>query len=157
MSLAGKFFSPRDMNFIHSINGEFMSDWVETMVDLFKICPEQTQTNIYGETSAATGKVFFPGVTISSLIDREDITTDDSDFGPNRKQDVAFMFREKMLQEINFFPEVGDIILFNSRYHEIDNVVQEQFIGGQHDKSLSIICNTHYSTLSNLNIVNRQF
>jgi hypothetical protein len=61
-----------------------------------------------------------------------------------------------MLQQINFFPQVGDLILFNERYHEIDNVVQEQFLAGQPDKSLSIICNTHYSRLSKINLVDRQ-
>jgi len=49
------------------------------------------------------------------------------------------------------------MILFNDRYHEVDNVVQEQFLGGQANKSHSIICNTHYSKLSKINLVNRQF
>ncbi len=61
-----------------------------------------------------------------------------------------------MLKLVNLYPENGDIISFNSRYHEIDNVVQEQFRGGQADKSLSIICNTHYTRLTKLSIFERQ-
>jgi len=90
------------------------------------------------------------------LIDRADITTTYSEFGPDRNQSVVFKFRENMLKLTGLFPEVGDMIQFNNRYHEIDNVVQEQFLGGISDKSHSIICNTHYSKLSRLNIVNRQ-
>jgi hypothetical protein len=40
--------------------------------------------------------------------------------------------------------------------YEIDNVVQEQFLGGQPDKSWSLIVNTHYTRLSKLNLVERQ-
>ena len=48
------------------------------------------------------------------------------------------------------------MIKFNNRFHEVDNVVQEQFLGGIEDKSHSIITNTHYSRLSKLNFVERQ-
>ena len=61
------------------------------------------------------------------------------------------------LKDANFYPEVGDFILFNDRYHEVNNVVQEQLLGGQANKSHSIICNTHYSRLSQINLVDRQF
>jgi len=61
-----------------------------------------------------------------------------------------------MLQLINIYPEVGDVIQFNERYHEIDNVVQEQFLGGIDSKSHSIIVNTHYARISKLSLVERQ-
>jgi len=69
---------------------------------------------------------------------------------------VVFKFRENVLKLVNLYPEIGDIVRFNERYHEIDNVVQEQFLGGQEDKSHSIIVNTHYSRLTKLSFVERQ-
>jgi hypothetical protein len=90
------------------------------------------------------------------MIDRAEISTDADDFGPDRKQNVVFKMREKMLKEINFFPQTGDLVLFNNRYHEIDNVVQEQFLGGVDEKSFSIIVNTHYTRLSKVDLVVRQ-
>jgi len=155
MGLKGRFFSIRDMNLMHSLNGELMGDIIQTEVTLFKICADITTTNIYGESRSDVGKQFYPGIEITALIDRAEISTDAEDFGPDRKQDVVFKFREKMLKEIAFFPQNGDIILFNERYHEVDNVVQEQFLGGIDDKSWSIIVNTHYSRLSKLDIVQR--
>lgn len=77
------------------------------------------------------------------------------DFGPNRRQDHIFKMREKMLRELNFYPEIGDIVFWNDRYYEVDNVVQEQLLGGQSEKSHSIIVNTHYTKITSLNIIQR--
>jgi len=157
MALFGRYYSQRDINLVNQINAELMRDIIETLVVLFKIAPNETNTNIYGEAVAAEGKSFYSGVELSSIIDRGDISTDDEGFGPDRDQTVVFKFRELSLKDASFYPEVGDMILFNDRYHEVDNVVQEQLLGGQSNKSHSIICNTHYSKLSKINLVNRQF
>jgi hypothetical protein len=156
MGLLGRFFSIRDLKVINSFNSELMGDVIQTSIFLFKICPEQTRINMYGESDPNSGKIFYNGVEVSCLIDRADINTNYDEFGPDRDQIVVFKFRENMLKLVNIFPEVGDIIKFNERFHEIDNVVQEQFLGGIADKSHSIICNTHYSRLSKLNFVERQ-
>jgi hypothetical protein len=156
MGLLGRWMSERDMRFIHSINAELLGEMIQTEVFLYKLAPDITNTNIYGESKPEEGKMFYPGIEMTCHIDRAEIGTEQDDFGPTRKQDVVFKFREKMLRLVNFFPEVGDIIEFNARYHEIDNVVQEQFLGGIPEKSFSIIVNTHYSRLSKLNVVKRQ-
>ena len=156
MGLYGRYFSSRDLAYINGINRELNEDLIQTFVVLFKIAASETNTNVYGE-AGSEGKSFYQGIEINALIDRTDPTTDDEGFGPDRDQTVVYKFRELDLKEANFYPEVGDLIFFNDRYHEIDNVVQEQFLGGQSDNSLSIICNTHYSRLSKLNLVNRQY
>lgn len=156
MGLKGRWFSTRDINFINSINGELMGDVIQTEVLLFKIAADQTTTNIYGESKSSVGKQYFPGIEITALIDRAQIATDADDFGPERKQNVVFKMREKMLKELNFFPQTGDLVLFNERYHEVDDVVQEQLLGGVDDKSHSIVVNTHYTRLSKIDLVQRQ-
>jgi hypothetical protein len=156
MSYLGRYFSPRDMVLQNSFNAELMGDIIQTIVTLYKIAPNETVTNLYGETDQSSGKFYFPGIDITAIIDRGDITSPDEIFGPDRSQNVVFKFREKMLEQINFYPQVGDLIFFNERYHECDNVVQEQFRGGQSDKSLSLIVNTHYTRLSKINLTDRQ-
>ena len=156
MGLLGRFFSTRDIKFISSINAELNADIIQTEVFIFKICAGQTITNVYGESSPQSGKIFYPGVECTCHIDRADIDTTYDQFGPDRNQTVVFKFREDNLKLINLYPEVGDVIEFNHRYHEIDNVVQEQLLGGIPEKSFSIIVNTHYSRLSKLSFVNRQ-
>jgi hypothetical protein len=156
MGLLGRYFSDRDMRLINSINRELLDEVIQTQVIIFKACADATPVNIYGESDTKTTKKFYPGLAISCFIDRGEISTEPDDFGPNRKQNVVFKFREFNLKEANLFPQTGDIIQFNERYHEIDDVAQEQFLGGIPDKSFSIICNTHYSRLSKVEIVERQ-
>jgi len=155
MGLNGRFFSSRDISLMNSFNGELLDDIVQTEVTLYKLSADVTQTNIYGETKASVGKTYYPGIEITAWIDRAEIATDSNDFGPDRKQNVVFKFKEQKLQDVKFFPQTGDMVLFNARYHEIDNVVQEQFLGGVDDKSFSIIVNTHYTRLSNVDLVER--
>jgi hypothetical protein len=157
MALLGRYYSQRDINLVNQFNAELMRDIIETLVVCFKICAAETRVNMYGEAAPTEGKSFFPGIELTSLIDRGDITTNDEGFGPDRDQSVVFKFRELSLKDANFYPEVGDFILFNDRYHEVNNVVQEQLLGGQPNKSHSIICNTHYSRLSQINLVDRQY
>lgn len=152
----GRFYSERDLKVINSWNAELMGDIIQTLVIIHKMVPEATQVNVYGESSPKTGKVFYPGVPITALIDRRTIETPTDEFGTDRKQIVQFRFRENMLKEVNLYPETGDIVVFNERYHEIDNIEQEQFLGGIDDKSHSIIVDTHYSRLSKLSIFERQ-
>ena len=156
MGLKGRWFSERDIRFINSVNGELMGDIIQTEVTLFKLAADQTATNIYGEVKSTVGKQYYPGIDITALIDRAEIATEADDFGPDRKQNVVFKFREVFLKSVNFFPQTGDLVLFNERYHEIDNVVQEQFLGGVDDKSFSIVVNTHYARLSKIDLVQRQ-
>lgn len=156
MGLLGRYYSRRDLNFINSINAELMGDIIQTLVIIHKLAAGETKVNIYGESDPNVGKMFYPGVSATAFIDRKDIETPTDDFGTDRKQIVQFGFREKLLKELNLYPESGDIILFNERYHEIDNVVQEQFLGGIDDKSHSIVVDTHYSRLSKLSIFERQ-
>jgi len=74
MALFGRYFSQRDINLVNQFNAELMRDIIETLVVLFKIAPNETNTNIYGEAVAAEGKSFYSGVELSSIIDRGDIS-----------------------------------------------------------------------------------
>jgi hypothetical protein len=155
--LPGRYFSRRDMNMLASVNAELFGDIIECVVQLFKVAPGPTVINIYGESKSETGKVFYSGIDMTALVVREDITGDDNQgFGPDRNQSIVYRFRERDCIKTGFFPEIGDIVLYNERFYEVDNVIQEQFLGGHPDKSWSFICNTHYSRLSKLNVVERQ-
>ena len=154
--MPGRYFSEQDIALINSISDELLGDIIQTEVSILRVCPDQTKINVYGESSPTSGKMYFPAVDIIAIVDRADISTDADDFGPERKQNVAFKFMEKDLEKINLFPQTGDLVLFNDRYHEIDDVVQEQFLGGIPEKSFSIIVNTHYTRLSTTDIITYQ-
>lgn len=156
MGLRGRFFSEEDMRFINSINTELYEDIIQCVVEIHKFCPDNTNVNIYGESSPTEGKYFFPGVSVTALVQKQEIETPTDEFGTDRKQIITFKFREENLKSFNLYPEIGDIIIYNERLHEIDGVNQEQFLGSIPEKSLSIICNCHYSKLSKNSMFIRQ-
>jgi hypothetical protein len=156
MGLLGRYVSERDFKFMRSINNELLYDIVQTICTYYKISPLESNTNVYGE-SVQNEKVFYIPQDIPCYIRREDINNDEAVFyGPDRTQNTDFFFLEEWLKKSNLYPEIGDIISFNQRYYECDNVVQEQFLGGIAEKSLSIVCHTHYTRLSKINTISRQ-
>lgn len=151
----GRYFSERDVRFINSVNYELLEDIIQTFVIVYKINPSLTTDNIYGESRPETGKIYYPGVKLVCLIEHPDTSTEDDDRGPDRKKEMIFRFHETLCKEINLYTEVGDIIYYDYQYFEINNVSQEQHLGGISDKSFSIICNAFLTKYSKLNTENR--
>jgi hypothetical protein len=157
MDNIGRYFSYRDRNLISSVNNELKNEIVQTMVTLFKLSSTDTPVNVYGEAKPNQGKSFYPGIDVYCLIERSDLETDDEGFGTDRSQDLEFRFTEDDLKTANFYPEMGDMVFFNQRYYEIENIFNDQqLLGGQPNKNLSIIVKTHYSRISGINVFNRQ-
>jgi hypothetical protein len=156
MGLYGRFYSDRDRKLLNSLNAEIMGDIIQTVVTIFKLVPQEINVNVYGEADNKTGKVYYPGIQMTCFIKRETMETPSDEFGTTRVQIVKFSFREAMLKQVNLYPENGDLISFNADYHQIDNVQQQQFLGGVDDKSWSIVCDTHYTRLSGISLFERQ-
>lgn len=152
----GRYYSPRDLNLAHSFNAELMSDIIQTLVVVYKLAGDDIDTNIYGESNTKTGKAYYQGVQTEALVEFSDSTTSYDQFGPDKKKTTKFKFNERFMRQINLYTETGDIIFWDNQYYEISNVIQEQYVGGQPEKQHSIICDTHLTRESNLNIVERK-
>lgn len=151
----GRYYSFRDRNLVSAINNELKNNIVQILVTLFKPAFLQTKTNVYGEVKASEGKSFYPGIDIYCMIERADLEGENEGFGGDRSQDLEFRFTEEDLININYYPQSGDVIKFNERFYEIDNVLNDkQLLGGQPDKNLSFIVKTHYTKLTSLNVMN---
>ncbi len=120
---------------------------VETSVVLYKLIIEDSKTNLYGES---LNKTYYQGLECTAMIERESSTTDYEGFGADKNQLVEFRFNRFTLEDKGFYPEVGDIIFHNNAYFEIDNIREDQLIGGQVDNKFSIICSTFMSRRSNI-------
>lgn len=59
---SGRYFSARDRLLMDSFNAELMGDIIQTIVSLYKIAPDETKTNIYGETDLVEWKILFLGL-----------------------------------------------------------------------------------------------
>ena len=144
-----KFVSQRDVTFFKGIARELVDEVIQTALVLFKLNINETKVNIYGES---TNKTWYPGVEVFGLIDKDPESVTYEGFGSDTNQIVVFKLDRWMLEEKEIYPEVGDIIFWNSGYFEIDNTNEVQLVGGQTYNNFSIVCTTHMVPKSSLNI-----
>lgn len=149
-----KFVSERDVNYFRSINKEVIDDVIETPVILYKLDIVDSPTNIYGEAPAKSYQI---GVQTHALIRREDKnpTTDGHILDFN--QTAVFAFSRDGLEEINIFPEAGDIIEYDSSFWEINNAAENQLLADQPFFNWAVICTCHMTRRSQLQLDDRQF
>jgi hypothetical protein len=125
---------------------------IRTTVVLYKLIIDESGTNLYGESLR---KTYYQGVETTALIEREDTTVTYEGFGSDQGQNVEFRFNRFTLEDNGFYPEIGDIIYHNDAYFEIDNVREDQLIGGLVDEKFSIICSTFMTRRSSINTEER--
>jgi len=149
----GRYFTRRDVRLMNSLNGELLTDIVEQKVIVYKISPDETESNIYGES---LDKVYYPGIEISCLVETDPQSTLYEGFGPDVKKGTLFRFHQKLCELKELYPQISDIVEWENAHFEISNVVENQFLGGQPEKNYSLVCNAHMSRKSRLNILDRE-
>jgi len=144
---------------------ELVNNVVTQQIGYYKVILPATQPNVYGE---ALVKDYIGPVLLNCLIVRGDYTISTDNFGPDSKRDVDFRFLRVDLEAANVVPEVGDIVMYNELYYEVDNTNENQlFLGkdpqyvyseglGQFGASISIILNTHLTTPERLGITQQR-
>lgn len=142
-----RFALDRDIRFFEGISRELVDAVIETTVVLFKLAIEDISTNLYGES---LNKTYYQGTECSAVIERDDSGVSYEGFGSDSAQNVEFRFNRFTLKDKNFYPEIGDIIMHNDAYFEIDNVREDQLVGGQSDEKFSIICSTFMTRRSSI-------
>jgi hypothetical protein len=147
-----KFAVGRDIELFKSFAREVVDDVVENIAVLFKVNLNETKVNLYGES---TNKTWYPGVELNVLIDKSAQIAGYEGFGADTSQTVEFRFDRWMLEEKNTYPEIGDVILFDQSYYEIDNTTEVQFVGGLPSNNFSVVCSTFMVRKSSLNIEER--
>ena len=147
-----KFVSERDVNFFKSIARELVDVVVQVEVALYKLNIYESKINIYGES---TNKTWYQGVSLFAMVDKDPENVVYEGFGPDNSQSITFKFDKELCEERGIYPEIGDVILFDQSYYEIDNTNEVQFIGGQPYNNYSIVCTAFMTRKSNLNITER--
>lgn len=148
------FGEARDISLFRHINRELLNRIIETKIGYYKIVLDKTNSNIYGESIT---KIFKDPVLINCLIQRNDQVTNSDEFGPDITRDMQFRFFRDDLVDIQLVPEIGDIVLWNENFYEIDALVENQLVVGKYPEysydstinnfgqSLSILVNGHYT------------
>ena len=147
-----RFNLDRDIRFFRDISRELVDSVIRTTVVLYKLIIDESGTNLYGESLR---KTYYQGVETTALIEREETSVNYEGFGSDQGQNVEFRFNRFTLEENGFYPEIGDIIYHNDAYFEIDNVREDQLIGGLVDEKFSIIVSTFMTRRSSINTEER--
>ena len=162
------FASSRDASFLRYMNREVMGNVISQQCAIYKYKLAETKINMYGESSG--GKFFEQPVLLFALITIGDTTSPTSELGVNFDWPMSFAFLRDDLVDANVHPEVGDIILYQESYWEIDNRTFTQFWGGKDPDypynpnptnpgleefgyNVSITCECHYVPADRVNII----
>ena len=158
MPLYGKI---RDINLFKSMNNELIHKIIEQQIGYYKPKLNESSTNIFGESLS---KTWIGPALIQCLIDRGDFTWETDDFGPDTKRTFSFRFLKDDLIAANVIPEVGDALLWEESYFEVNGINENQLIVGKSNEanystdvdsfcsSLSIILTAHYTRPEKLGI-----
>lgn len=155
------FGSQRDFALIRKMNREILQDIVQQEAAYYKISLEDTRANIYGESLT---KTFLPPVLLNCLVTRGDQTMTADEFGGDLTRESSFAFLRDDLVDAELVPEVGDIIMWQEDYYEVDNVTENELFWGKdpaynfgrssdYGTSVSIICKAHLTRADKLGIL----
>ena len=154
MSQTKPFFVPqKEFDLINVMNEELIDEIVGQSVDIYKVSVENTDENIYGES---TTKYYDVGFRVNCLISFESEVTQD-EFGADLDANMEMSFQRANLASgsLNFYPEIGDIVDWNDFYWEINSTKEPQLFAGHPNFKHQILATAHRSRLSSLQIEER--
>lgn len=170
MSLFG---TARDASLVRHIGRELVNNIIEQQVGYYKIDLSKTTSNLYGESNGT--KIYYDPVLVNCIIERTPPTWTTDSMGPDVNQDLTVRFLRDDLLNVELsmestelsgggrgftygiFPEVGDILVWDEAYYEVDSIVENQYFVGKNPiysyspdnkdfgSSISIIVNAHYT------------
>jgi hypothetical protein len=161
------FGGARDISLFRHVNRELLGDIITQQCVYYKFKLAETKVNLYGEASGA--KFYHEPVIFNALISRGEQTQPVDEFGVDFNWDLEFRFFRDDLVDAMLVPEVGDIIMYNEAYWEVDNTNANQYFVGKDPaypynpnplnpgledfgSSISIICQTHYTPADKVQI-----
>ena len=158
------FGGKRDVSLFRSLNRELIHRYIDTEVLVYKLNLINTTTNLYDETDS---KVYDSATLIPSIVTLEDPTWNSEDYGSDVTQASTFAFLKDDLVDKNIPIEIGDVVEYQSRFFEIDSIVENQNVAGKdpldwyggdgYGYSVSVICQAHMTRQSKVNIVKTRF
>jgi hypothetical protein len=119
----------RDISLFRGLNRELMGDIISQQCSIYKYKLEETRVNIYGESPGI--RYLKDPVLLNCLISRGDQTNSHSDLGVDSDWSIEFRFLRDDLIDANLILDIGDIILFQELYFEVDSTNENQYVTGK--------------------------
>ena len=123
------FGGSRDVSVFRHVNRELLGNVITQQCALYKFSLEQTTVNMYGE--ASEGRFLEGPYLFNALITVNDATSPVNDLGVDFDWGITVAFLRDDFTEANVHPEVGDVILYQESYFEIDNTNETQYFMGK--------------------------
>ena len=143
-----RFYGNKDLATFEKFNKELIGEpniddcgIIDQFVILHRVSVYDTETNMYGE--ASEGKVYKQGIKLPCIVNAEDFDFNYDEFGADNKQTATFAFQRAYLVDVNVKPDIGDILKWNEGYFEVNSYNENQWVGGDPDKSHSIVVSAH--------------
>ena len=155
MSQTKPFFVPqKEFDLINALNEELIDEIIGQSVDIYKINIENTEENMYGES---TTKTYDNGFRVNCLIQFNEPGVNLDEFGTDLETSIEMFFQRENLASgsLNFYPEVGDIVDWNNFYWEINGTSEPQLFAGHPAYNHQVKASAHRSRLSSLQIEER--
>ena len=155
--MASRYWPTRDTELAKRFNDELVGNLdkgdcgiIGQEIILYRVSTYETETNMYGESGG--GKVYEAGVKLPCIIEAEDFDFEVNEFGPDARQEAQFHFQRDMLIDINFRPDIGDVVSWNLGYFEITKTNENQLVAGDYNKNWTISCTGTLTRINSLNI-----
>ena len=156
--MAGRFLPQRDVNLITRVNRELIGDkqnskdgLINQEVVIYKPSLQESSVNMYGE-AAGGKKVYKNGVQMAALVEADDFDFNTDEFGPDMRQNASFAILRQSLIDADIRPELGDLVDWNLGHWEVNNMNENQLVGGQVDNNWSVVLSAFLVRKSNLQI-----
>ena len=149
------FFVPqKEIDLFDALNEELIDEVVGQSVDVYKLNIDNTDENMYGES---TTKYYDVGFRVNCLIQFDEPEVEADEFGADINSNIEIYFQRANLASgsLNFYPEAGDIIDWNNFYWEINGTTEPQLFAGNPDYNHQIKCTANRARLSALQIEER--
>jgi hypothetical protein len=118
----------RDISMFSNINNELLGQVIEQKVGYYQVILDETPPNMYGESLT---KKYNGPVLITCLLERGDTEPVTDNFGMDFTKKLVVRFFQPHLKAASVEPSVGDIVLWNEEYYEVNNVNENQLIVGK--------------------------
>lgn len=112
-----------------------MQRFISVEVAFYKLALPEMEINLYNESNS---KVYYNPVRFFSLVAFEETSMNDIDTGLDTSQSVVFSFLRDDLKDLDVVFDEGDIIKWDGKYYEIDNLRFNQYWMGRNPDHLLI-------------------
>lgn len=125
--------SRRDSGFLKGINRELLHGIISIEVGIYKLDLSQSDVNIYEESEQ---RAYRPPVRVFCQMRIDTTSAIGDEYGIDYNKTGAFGFLKADLRDKDLYIEGGDIIFYDDKYWEIDQISKSNYWSGRNPNKM---------------------